>query len=246
MYSHIESAGREGIWVKAIRTKSNLHQAPLNKALKLLESKGLIKPVTSQKAPSRKTYMLSSLQAPEEVTGGPFYSEGHIDEVLIRHASYFLERYIHSKSWHRRERKPSREERHTGKRKHVTIADDEHRETRKSKQPQVHVPMPPGYVGYPTVGELTQVLNASGLSTVKLKEDEVHQLLDILCWDGRVEKVLHGRAYKTVRPGAWDETDGGHAFTEAPCGRCPVGDLCDETGPVNAATCEYFPTWLGE
>ncbi|PWN54354.1 hypothetical protein IE53DRAFT_376567 [Violaceomyces palustris] len=29
-------------------------------------------------------------------------------------------------------------------------------------------------------------------------------------------------------------------WTEVPCGQCPVFDFCDETGPVNAETCQYF------
>ena len=36
-----------------------------------------------------------------------------------------------------------------------------------------------------------------------------------------------------------------NGLTEAPCGRCPVFDLCEDGGPVSAANCEYFQAWLG-
>jgi DNA-directed RNA polymerase III, subunit C34 len=35
-----------------------------------------------------------------------------------------------------------------------------------------------------------------------------------------------------------------NALTEAPCGRCPVFDLCEEGGPVSPSNCVYFTKWL--
>lgn len=43
----IEEAGNKGIWHRDIRTKSNLNQTALNKILKALEGKKLIKSVLS-------------------------------------------------------------------------------------------------------------------------------------------------------------------------------------------------------
>lgn len=31
-----------------------------------------------------------------------------------------------------------------------------------------------------------------------------------------------------------------------PCGRCPQFTFCEESGPVNAAGCEYYDGWLGD
>ncbi|KAH8882521.1 RNA polymerase Rpc34 [Thozetella sp. PMI_491] len=36
-----------------------------------------------------------------------------------------------------------------------------------------------------------------------------------------------------------------NGLTEAPCGRCPVFDLCEDGGPVSASNCVYFQKWLG-
>ncbi|KAL2124988.1 hypothetical protein VTJ04DRAFT_1353 [Mycothermus thermophilus] len=35
-----------------------------------------------------------------------------------------------------------------------------------------------------------------------------------------------------------------NGLTEAPCGRCPVFDLCEEGGPVSPSKCVYFLQWL--
>lgn len=36
-----------------------------------------------------------------------------------------------------------------------------------------------------------------------------------------------------------------NGLVEAPCGKCPVFDLCEDGGPVSASNCVYFKTWLG-
>ena len=36
----------------------------------------------------------------------------------------------------------------------------------------------------------------------------------------------------------------GNGLTEAPCGRCPVIDLCGKGGAINAASCVYYTEWL--
>lgn len=47
VYSIIEEAGNKGIWIRDIRFKSNLIPTQLNKILKILENKKLIKAVKS-------------------------------------------------------------------------------------------------------------------------------------------------------------------------------------------------------
>ena len=78
-----------------------------------------------------------------------------------------------------------------------------------------------------------------------MRESEVSQLLDILCWDGRLEKIRNGRSYKAIRRVAGEDVAVlENGLTESPCGRCPVFDICEDDGPVNARTCEYFQDWL--
>ncbi|KAJ6442808.1 DNA-directed RNA polymerase III subunit RPC6 [Purpureocillium lavendulum] len=126
------------------------------------------------------------------------------------------------------------------------------------------LPLPAGYTGYPTVRDIARLLSSSGITNnTILSEDDVKKLVDVLVWDNLIEPVkVAGRlGYRVARvakqsteswAGREDPTgrDGGpepyvSPFTEAPCGRCPVFELCEEGGPVSASNCEYFKRWLG-
>lgn len=246
VYSYIESSGREGSWTRILRSRTNLHMTVMNRCLKHLEKINYIKPIKSVKFPGRKTYMLASLQPSEDVTGGPYYTDGVLDEEFVHQMAYWTEKYVASRSWWR----PPVNERDIKNKLSTEQAEDLRAAELEgmgsgSDQSRTLLPMPPGYTGYPTIGEITKAINRSGLSGVTMKEAEMKQLLDVLCWDGRLQIVLNGRAYKAVR--MFDENNGetvGNGFTEAPCGRCPVSEICEEGGPVNARTCQYFEEWL--
>jgi len=49
IYEHIEAAGREGIWTKVLKTRTNQHQTVLTKCLKSLENRRFIKCIKSVK-----------------------------------------------------------------------------------------------------------------------------------------------------------------------------------------------------
>ena len=247
VYSHIESSNREGIWTRTIRQRTNLHQTVMNRCIKTLESKGFIKPVQTSKFPKRKTYMLAHLQPSDDVTGGPFYTDGNLDEEFVLQMANWSERYVIGRSW---QHVPSKE---PGKRKEQPRLTSEQAENLRAEvlhvkdagkeKSRAMLPMPAGFTGYPTIPEITKAINASGLSGVVMKEAEMQQLMDILCWDGRMVRVMNGKGYKAVRRfGGEDGLKNG--LTELPCGRCPVFDLCEEGGPVNARSCEYFQEWL--
>ncbi|KAL6919574.1 hypothetical protein ACHAPO_004001 [Fusarium lateritium] len=126
------------------------------------------------------------------------------------------------------------------------------------------LPLPAGYTGYPTVRDIARLLSASGIThNTILSEHDVQKLVDVLVWDKLVEsvKVAGKTGYRVSRvakqsleswAGRDDPTgrEGGpesfaSAFTEAPCGRCPVFEICEEGGPVGPSNCEYFTRWLG-
>ncbi|KAI4184762.1 MAG: hypothetical protein L6R41_004519 [Letrouitia leprolyta] len=275
VYSLIESAGRDGIWSRILRSKSGLHMTIMTRCLKVLENKSYIKQIKTVKFPSRKTYMLAGLQPSEDVTGGPFYTDGVLDDEFVHQMAKWTERYIVGRSWYQRHQqqqphdiqKPSKHQ-HASKQKleakrnsALESSPAPHRHSGDGKQ---LLPFPPGYTGYPTIPEITRAINCSNISPVTMKEVEMKQLLDILVWDGRIEKNIYTNGYKAVRQaaltvisgqreaadanggqGAEIEYEGrGSALTEAPCGRCPVLAFCEEGGPVNARSCEYFAEWL--
>ncbi|KAF0036941.1 hypothetical protein F2P81_009815 [Scophthalmus maximus] len=98
VYQVIEDAGSKGIWSRDIRFKSNLPLTEVNKILKNLESKKLIKAVKSVAASKKKVYMLYNLQPDRSVTGGAWYSdqdfESEFVEVLNQQCFKFLQSKI--------------------------------------------------------------------------------------------------------------------------------------------------------
>ncbi|KAL8688961.1 MAG: hypothetical protein Q9218_005253 [Villophora microphyllina] len=268
VYSYVETAGREGIWSRILRSRSGLHMTVMTRCLKTLESKNYIKQIKTVKFPNRKTYMLAGLQPSEAATGGPFYTDGVLDDEFVHQMAKWTERYIVGRSWsHRHEphSKRSSKQQHLS-RQQVEAKRNTTLEALSGNHPggssETLLPFPPGYTGYPTVGEITRAINESKISPVTMKEMEMKQLLDILIWDGRIEKNQFSESYKAVKKAALatmkpsrtedgenaenegDLIEGESALTEAPCGKCPVMGFCEEGGPVNARTCEYFAEWL--
>ena len=233
VFSYIESAGQEGIWSKAIKLRAGLHVSVVTKCLKTLETRRYIKPIKTIRFPSRKIYMLYDLNPLESVTGGPFYDKDNaeIDVDFVQVLAEWAERYIIGRSWYH----PSTS--NSTKRKEREILG----KASKDRSDNM-LPMPPGYTGYPTTAEITRDLNTSGLSNTIMKEAEMQQLIDILCWDGRIEKSWSGQGYKAVRQP--EHLQGDDGLAESPCGRCPNFIICHDDGPINTRSCEYFQDWL--
>ena len=40
------------------------------------------------------------------------------------------------------------------------------------------------------------------------------------------------------------ETNVVSGWSQAPCGHCPRFDFCDDSGPINPVSCQYYDTWL--
>lgn len=249
VYSYIETSAREGIWSKLLRVKTNLHMTTMNRAIKSLESKNLIKNVKTVKFPNRKTYMLAKLQPTEDVTGGPFHTDGVLDEEFVREMSHWTERYVIGRSWWLpplpESKKRSSSKQLTQEQVEQMKAETFRRRLLGRDRETTMFPFPSGYNGYPTLAEVTRAVNDSKISGIVMKESEMKQLLNNLCWDGRLEKVRDGKAYRAVRsvPGL-EDVSVENGLTESPCGRCPVFDICEDDGPVNARSCEYFQDWL--
>lgn len=244
VYSYVDAAQREGIWSGNIHRKSNLHQSVVNRCIKILETKNLIKQIRNAKYPAKKVFILSGLQPTEEVTGGPFYTDGTLDEEYVHQLCLWIENHILRKSWYLASAKSKKKGKSKMTAEDAEAARAEAFQQSSSKEGRMFLPMPPGYTAYPTTSEITRAINESGLSQVKLRDAEVAKLLDLLCWDGRIMKLMNGRSFKTILKTNSDGEVIENGLTESPCGRCPVFDLCEEGGPVNARTCTYFREWL--
>ncbi|KAH8813153.1 RNA polymerase Rpc34 [Xylogone sp. PMI_703] len=265
VYSLIDEAGSEGIWSKTIKAKSNLHDAVFRAAIKHLESKGMISDMKSVEHPMRKLYIKSSIRPSDRSTGGSWYTDSELDEAFIDQLMDVLYKHIRSRSFYRSSsgsslRKPNKrvkmsvEEVKSARDKSLgqKIKKEDHEEddyVHKKRKYDSLWPMPPGYHGYPTLNELTAFIENSKITSTTLSATDIQQLLDILCYDDRIERIIAGPeavAYRAVRKSLKEEEEGpGNGLTDAPCGRCPVFDLCAEGGPVGPSNCEYYTEWLG-
>lgn len=276
VYSHIDEAANEGLWTKTIKTRCNLNDAVFNSCLKVLESKKYITNMKSVEFPTRKMFIKFSLRPSLKATGGSWYTDGELDTEMITQLMHVLEQRIQSRSFYRSSIR--RQAKKTAKRmtpqeiKDAKAARDTALGGVKIKQENIIpelteademearrirlgalLPMPAGYAGYPTLTELTGWLETQQVSSATLAESDVQQLLDLLEFDDKVEKIkVAGRAegeawaYKSVRKSVREEVAGGKVSWkgEVPCGRCPVFELCEEGGPVGPSGCQYFQRWL--
>lgn len=253
MYNVIHSTGRSGIWVRAIQTRTNLHKSILDRCLKSLEGKNYIKSVHNVKFPSRKMYMLAGLAPSEDVTGGAWFTDGVLDANFINSVAGYIEYTVSRKSWYE---VPSADG--PGKKRLKTGAGSV--AVKQELGERQYLPFPAGYQGYPTASMITAAVNESGITPVRLGEESIVQLLQMLCFDNKLIALSNGEVYKSVKhpeavkaaqarkPGGEDADEVDYlvknGMTEAPCGQCPVFRLCAPGGAVSPETCEYFDPWL--
>jgi DNA-directed RNA polymerase III subunit RPC6 len=228
----------------------------------------MISEMKSVEHPTRKMYIKSSLSPSDRATGGPWYTDGELDEEFINAAMTVLFNYISTRTFYRSKsalreaqkspkkvvRKMSPEQvkeakalRNEGLGPRGVEAGQVDERTAKRMKYESMLPMPAGYQGYPGLDELTLFVEDSKAFTQILTANDIQTLLDIMCFDDRIEKVIAGAegvSYKALRKSLLDEDQRSSVLTEAPCGRCPVFDLCEEGGPVGPSNCEYFADWL--
>ncbi|KAG9529909.1 RNA polymerase Rpc34, partial [Aureobasidium melanogenum] len=266
VYNQIENSGTNGTWTKTIKQRTNIHQTTVTKAMKTLESKKLVKPVKSIKNPAQKIYMLYHLSPNEDVTGGPWFSDGELDVELIAITADAVIHFIAQNSWKtvyiKREATPDADGvSKKRKRNDTTDIEGSHPKSRRAGGYETQISYPAGWRGYPTVSAIHHFITEAGFlkDSSALAESDLQNLLDVLVFDERIEKIGNGyrtckgvfgatEAMKNIMQGrqvadAVEEVEG-NGLSQAPCGRCPVFNLCEDGGPVNAKNCEYFQTWL--
>jgi DNA-directed RNA polymerase III subunit RPC6 len=254
LYNHIDQMQNEGIWSKALRARTNVTQQVLTKCLKSLESKDLIKSVTSVKNPSRKMYLLKHLEASEDIAGGPWQSNGDFDMGLIEVATNVMTQYVSqqtlvkvSSEWNNYmvlDRSAAIAQKKAHARAVRDIEDGPPvRLYRPPMQPNSIHYVHRSNAHYPTAASAAEYLN--GLNLIKdkrVRESDMEQLLEMMVLDGRLEKA-NQTSYRSVLAAA--DTKKYNGFVDAPCGNCPVFDLCIDEGEISARTCAYFGEWLG-
>ena len=232
VYRQIEAVQNVGIWKRDLQRKTNLHLTSLDRCLKTLEVRGYIKTVKSVQYQSRKIYMLAHLDPAEDISGGSWYEDGELDVAFIEYMRKAVFKSIQDESFQRIEAA-------------TDPTDDDpgiHGEWPMGATSQLFYPHPAGFTGYATLAHVTQCLKKSKVINVSLMSGEIQQIIDDLCWDGKVVRMGNGRYKAKLIP--TESLKVGNGLTDAPCGRCPAFDLCEEGGPVDASNCEYLDKWL--
>jgi len=96
---YVTQSANQGIWTRTLKAKTGLHQNVINRAIKVLEQKKLIKNIKSVKYPTRKIYMLESMQPSLDVTGGPWYTGQDLDVDFIVTLQKVAIKYIRDNSF---------------------------------------------------------------------------------------------------------------------------------------------------
>lgn len=83
IYQLIEKENNTGIWVRDLRRRSNLQQRNINKILKMLMGRKLVKAVKTVQG-NQKVYMLYELEPAEELMGRAWCTGTEFDEEFIQ------------------------------------------------------------------------------------------------------------------------------------------------------------------
>ena len=83
LYDLIRSKKDMGIWTRDMKRETNLPDTVVNKSLKSLQTKQLIKEVVNIQNKGKKHYMAAEFEPSKEITGGDWYNEGSLDIEFI-------------------------------------------------------------------------------------------------------------------------------------------------------------------
>lgn len=172
IYSYIEEAGRDGIWTKTLHGKTNLHHNVITRCLKTLEAQRYVKQVKSVKNPTRKIFMLASIEPSLEMSGGPWFTDAEIDTEFIDNLRNVIWRFTVSKSY------PSA---------FKQLPEGKLQETYSEK-----------YREYPTTSDIHEFVTQSGITNVSLTIGDIRTLCEVLVYDDMLERIDGGYAYKAT------------------------------------------------
>jgi DNA-directed RNA polymerase III subunit RPC6 len=226
VYAVIKESGNKGIWIRDISIKTNVKSTALNKALKSLESKKLIKSVQSVNANKKKVYMLFDLEPDRSITGGAWYSgkefESEFVEILNEQCYHYL---------------------------------CEKREQVNSNVKYANDPLLKRNALFATSKEIRDYIKSLGISKVDLSVEDIESILNTLVYDGKVERsvmsnnittnvtsVEHIYLYRAV--GSALDSKLGSGLVRIPCGICPLFENCHPDGLINPKQCVYLKEWL--
>jgi len=198
IYQLIAHTQDKGIWVKDLKSASNIPPMEIPKILKRMETRKIIKSVKSVQGARRKLYMLYDINPSRAVTGGPWFSGADFDVEFFTRVQETCFRAISSK-------------------------------------------------GFLNLEDVASFVQNTGVLNAELSLDDYQDVINTLIYDGKVEEVKDGRpgvkkGSMLYRPTRLEMPMNG--FTQIPCGRCPVFDMCGSEGEITPNNCVYYTKWL--
>ncbi|CAI9725220.1 DNA-directed RNA polymerase III subunit RPC6-like [Octopus vulgaris] len=220
VYQIIKEAGNRGIWIRDIRYQSNLLLTQVNKILKNLESKKLIKAVKSVAASKKKVYMLYELEPDRSVTGGAWYSDQDFESEFVEVLNQQCFKYLNEKAANARE-------------------------TLSTPIMQRNASFASSTDVWKYISELgiSKVkLAVEDIETIldtliydgKVERSIVAGPCSSSGASGSITKL-----YRAIKPLIQPT-----GLTRMPCGTCPVFHLCSEDGVISPTSCIYMKEWL--
>jgi len=91
--SLIAQGGTSGLWLKDIKSKTNIPHNLVLKILRVLEETRRIKSIKSVKN-NRKTYVLYDVKPDEDVSGGVWFSNNDVDLVFVNKLMEIIYEYV--------------------------------------------------------------------------------------------------------------------------------------------------------
>ncbi|EFX74838.1 hypothetical protein DAPPUDRAFT_56706 [Daphnia pulex] len=210
----IEEAGNKGILNKDIRDQSGLNLTTINKILKALEGKNLIKSVLSISVAKIKVYMLFDLQPDRSVTGGSWYTDGEFESELVDIVNQQCYRMLQQKA-------------EAAKLKAMDGPLIVRNASFLSSKEICQMISDMNIVKFNlTVEEIEAILET-------LVYDGKIEMRMVSDGDERIKTY---RIVETLLSSA--------AIVRIPCGVCPVIKICGTAGEVQPKNCVYYDQWL--
>ncbi|XP_020618954.1 DNA-directed RNA polymerase III subunit RPC6-like [Orbicella faveolata] len=221
VYQIIEEAQNKGIWIRDIRFKSNIQMTQVNKIVKNLESKKLIKAVKSVAASRKKVYMLFNLEPDITVTGGAWYSDQDFESEFVEVLNQQCYKYL--------EQKADQADR-------MNVDPLAKRNASYSSCNDVWKYI--SELGISKVqlseGDIETILNT-------LVFDGKAEMSLVVDSSSGSSSNGQRKLFRVLRP-LLPVT----GLMRTPCGVCPVSDQCRDGGPISPSKCIYMKDWLAE
>jgi DNA-directed RNA polymerase III subunit RPC6 len=214
VHQTIAEKGRDGIWKRDIKHRTGLVEKEVEKILKSLQKKKLVKMEKTVLRQNGKMFFLFDVEPSVEHSGGAWYSRPNpqdppeFDAAGVNVISDACHRFVKDDNQVR-----------------TTYLQGIGEEPRDASLEDI----------YGWVAKLELYKEA-------LNREHVHEIMNVLVFAGKVEERKRGDS--RLEYTALELGDDFNALADLPCGVCPVFRDCHPGGLISPETCTYFNEWM--